>query len=451
MRQIFWIVVVAFLFAGESQAAESQRPNILVILADDLADWHLGCYGNKEIRTPHLDRLAAEGVRMANSFVCTPVCSPSRATFFTGRVPRQHGIFDFLTGREIPDPPQGQAVVPESFRHEVMISDLLSAAGYHCGYIGKWHVGGDATPQHGYKFWRVGLSLGRFTDPDVSVDGQKVTEKGYSTEIFTRYATEFIAQRKQPWFLVVAYQNPHLPYTGQPQRYYDMYKDATFDSFGIEPKAPNVLREGNLMDDPIGNLRKAAASTTALDDQIPPLLEALEKSGQRHNTLVMFTGDNGFLYGRHGAWSKGHATHPINMYEEVIRVPMIFSFPGRLRGGRVLSQFVSFYDVLPTLCEAAGVPVPQDRNLCGKSYWQILLGKQTRWDNVAFFNFRYTDAIRDERYKLVWRNDGKGPNELFDLQTDPREKQNRINDPALARVKEKLQTRLEAWRRRYQE
>lgn len=205
MRRVFWIVVVAFLFAGEAMSAESQRPNILVILADDLADWHLGCYGNKEIRIPHIDRLAAEGVRMANSFVCTPVCSPSRATFFTGRVPRQHGIFDFLAGREIPDPPQGQAAVPESFRQEVMISDLLSAAGYHCGYIGKWHMGADATPQHGYQFWRVGLSLGRFTDPDVSVDGQKVTEKGYSTEIFTRYATEFIAQRKQPWFLVVAY------------------------------------------------------------------------------------------------------------------------------------------------------------------------------------------------------------------------------------------------------
>lgn len=229
-----------------------------------------------------------------------------------------------------------------------------------------------------------------------------------------------------------------------------MYQDATFDSFGIEPKAPNVLREGNLMDDPIGNLRKAAASTTALDDQIPVLLEALEKSGQRNNTLVMFTGDNGFLYGRHGAWSKGPATHPINMYEEVIRVPMIFSFPGRLRGGRVLKEFVSLYDVLPTLCEAAGVPVPQDRNLCGQSYWQVLLGKQTRRDNVAFFNFRYTDAIRDERYKLVWRNDGKGPNELFDLQTDPHEKRNRIDDPTLARVKETLRARLEAWVRRYQ-
>lgn len=435
-----------------AQRAAAGRPNILVILADDLADWHLGCYGNREIRTPHLDRLAAEGTRMANSFVHTPICSPSRATFFTGRTARQHGIRDWLSPNPIPDPPQGQLAPPPSFKDEVMISDLLAAAGYYCGYIGKWHMGEDERPQHGYQFWygwtRGGS--GPYRDPVMSLNGRRVEEKGYLTEVWTERAVEFITERRaQPWFLVLAQFNPHTPYEGHPQRYYDLYKDVNFASFGIEPKAPNALREANLMNDPIGNLRKAAAATTALDDQIPRLLAALEQSGQRANTLVLFTGDNGYLYGRHGGWSKGEALNPYVMYEEVIRVPLLFSMPGRLPGGRVLREFVSFYDVLPTLCEAAGVPLPHGRNLPGRSYWPLLTGKQMKWRHTAYFNLRNVDAIRDERYKLVWRNDGQGPNELFDLRTDPRERQNRIGDPRLKKIKQRLQADLQRWIERY--
>ena len=461
-------LLVSAMIAASGFSAEERkpagRPNILIILADDLAAWHLGCYGNTEIKTPHLDRLAREGVLLRNAFCVTPICSPSRATLFSGRVPRQHGIHDFLggnydpaknpnhrrDGQPEPNPPQGQKAIPDSFKDEVMISDLLAAARYECGYVGKWHMGNDLQPQHNYRYWRAGLSSGKFTDAEVSVDGKRVTEKGYSTEIFTRLATDFIVQKhSQPWFLAISYQNPHLPYSGQPQKYYDLYKNAKFETFGIEPKAPNALREAPFMDDPIKHLRQAAASTTALDDQIPVLLDALETSGQRGNTLVLFTGDNGFLYGRHGVWSKGWATNPINMYEESIRVPMIISYP-KLQGGRELTQFVSFVDVLPTLCDVAGVRAPvRDRNLSGRSFWSVLQGKRTRWENIAFFNFRYCDAVRDERYKLVLRQ-GNGPDELFDLQADPRERENRITDPLLGKVQRRLQARLDTWKARYQ-
>lgn len=131
---------------------------------------------------------------------------------------------------------------------------------------------------------------------------------------------------------MVSHFNPHTPYEGHPQRYLDLYRNVNFTTFGVEPKAPNALREAEFMNDPIPALRRAAASTTALDDPIPPLLEALERAGQRDNTLIMFVGDNGFLYGRHGAWSKGWAQNPIVMYEEVVRVLMIFNWPGVLRG-----------------------------------------------------------------------------------------------------------------------
>jgi arylsulfatase A-like enzyme len=446
---------VSRLVAGAGPAEEAPgpvRPNVLVILADDLADWHLGCYGNQEIKTPHLDRLAREGIRMANSFVATPICSPSRATFFTGRVPRQHGIHDFLTGGGAParNPEQGQREPPASFRDEVMVSDLLAAGGYECGYVGKWHMGGDGTPQHGYSYWRGALRGSRYVDPEFAVDGRTVMEPGYATEVFTRLAVEFIRRpHARPWFLVASYHNPHVPYDDHPRKYYDLYRETRFESFGIEPRAPNALREGNYLDDPIANLRKAAAATTALDDQIPVLLAALDETGARSRTLVLFTGDNGFLYGRHGAWSKGWATNPINLYEEVVRVPLIFSFPGTLPGGRVLGEFVSFYDVLPTLLEACGLPERFDRErLCGRSYWQILRGERREWENAVFFNFRYASGIRTERFKLVLRG-GEGPDELFDLAADPREKTNRIGDPALAETREALRKKLEAWLDKY--
>ncbi|HYG77722.1 MAG TPA: sulfatase-like hydrolase/transferase [Planctomycetota bacterium] len=447
MPRTLLLAVALALCAGALTAGEPARPNILIIMADDLADWHLGCYGNKEIKTPHIDKFAADGTRMANSFCATPICSPSRATFFTGRLPRQHGIYDFL-GKPIPEPPQAQAAPPPSFKNEPMISDVFAAAGYTCGYIGKWHMGDDRVPQHNYSFW-YSLAAGGsapYRDPSISLNGKHVEETGYVPEIFTARALEYIREkREKPWLLVVSYTNPHTPYEGHPQKYYDMYFGCRFETFGIEPPAPNLLREGSMMKEPLLNLRKAAAATTALDDQIPPLLKALDDSGQRRNTLVMFTADNGYLYGRHGAWSKGHATNPINMYEEVIRVPMIYQYPEKLQPGRVIEQFVSFYDVLPTLCDAAGIQPPQDRRLVGRSYWPVLLGEHVQWDNSVYCTFRNTECLRDERYKIVLRNSAAGPNELFDLKEDPREKKNIFGLNESAPIRERMIRKLSAW------
>ena len=212
-------------------------PNILVIMADDLAAWMLGSYGNQEIKTPNLDNLARAGVRFANSFCATPICSPSRATFFTGRLPRQHGIYDFLVDHPIENPPQGQEAPPSSFANEVMISDLLSKAGYSCGYVGKWHMGADAQPGHGYKYTYTMIGGQRsYTDPEMSLNGQTVKEKGYLTDLMTRRACEFLDKQSTsaPFFLTIGYLNPHTPYTGHPQKYYDMYANTSFDTIGWE-------------------------------------------------------------------------------------------------------------------------------------------------------------------------------------------------------------------------
>lgn len=321
-REFLAATASAPLLAQRGGAAPA-RPNILLILADDLAAWMLGCYGNKEIKTPNIDAFARTGLRFLNSFVATPVCSPSRATLFTGRVPRQHGIHDFLTPKPVENPPQGQQAPPPEFANEVMISDVLSKAGYECGYVGKWHMGNDARPGHGYST-TVTLGANRYQDPTLFRNGERVEEKGYLAEILTKDATTFLDKQSsaKPFFLTVSYFNPHTPYEGHPQKYYDMYAGTSFETVGWEIPAKNALREKEMLKDTVGNLRRAAAATTALDDQIPVLLRKLAEKGLLENTLIVFTGDNGFLLGRHGLWSKGHASDPINMYEEVVKVPL---------------------------------------------------------------------------------------------------------------------------------
>lgn len=453
-RRSFLASSAAPLFAQKKTAAP--RPNVLLIVADDLASWMLGCYGNTEIRTPNIDRLARSGVRFINNFCCTPICSASRATLFTGRTPMQHGIHDFLTEKPVEKPPQGQAAPPPSFQNEVMISDLLAGAGYNCGYVGKWHMGNDQQPGHGYQYSYTMLGGSRsYTDPEMALNGKMIQEKGYLADLMTQRAGEYIDQQSaaKPFFLTVSYLNPHTPYSGHPQKYYDMYKDTRFETVGFEKPAPNALREKDLLNDTLGNLRKCAASVTALDDQIPLLLNRLQQKGVRDNTIVVLTGDNGYLLGRHGLWSKGLASDPINMYEEVMQVPMLWNWHGRIPAELARPELVSFYDMLPTVCEATGVSAPSGRNLCGRSYLPLAtnqpLPKKQPWTNLVFGHFRNADMARDSRYKLVSRNAGEGPNELFDLRADPREKMNQFENPAFVTVRDRMRRALDGWRKKY--
>lgn len=428
---------------------------MLLIIADDLAAWMLGCYGNREIRTPNIDALSRGGVRFNNSFVCTPICSASRATLFTGRTPMQHGIHDFLSDRPIENPPQGQAQPPSGFSNESMISDVLAAQGYRCGYAGKWHMGADQTPQHKFESWYSMLGgSANYQNPRMSSNGQVQEEKGYLADLITQHANRFLDDQKpdRPFFLVASYFNPHVPYDGHPQKYYDMYAQTKFDTFGWEPASPTALREKEYLKDTVGNLRKCAAATTALDDQIPSLLAKLTEKGLRDNTLILFVGDNGFLLGRHGLWSKGLASDPINMYEEVMRVPMIVNWPGRAPVESTRPEMVSFYDVLPTIVDAVDGQLP-NRNLCGRSFLPIITGtplpKKEPWRNLVFGHYRNTEMARDNRFKLVQRNDGKGPNELFDLRADAREKVNLYENPQFITVRQRLAADLNRWRTQY--
>jgi choline-sulfatase len=431
------------------------RPNIVLIVADGLGSWMLGCGGNREIRTPNIDQLAQTGTRFQNHLVCTPASSPSLATLLTGRVPRQHGIQDFLTGEPVENPPQGQAAAPPSFHSEVMLSDVLSGTGYECGYVGDWHMGDDQTAQHGFRFWYTLLrdAAPAYQDPRVSWNGQPVSEKGYLTDLLTAKAGAFLDQQTpaKPFFLTVSYLNPHPPYEGHPARYYEAYAKVNFETTGWEPTAANALRGKNYLSDTVVNLRKAAAAITALDDQIPLLLAKLHQRGLRENTVIVFTGSSGYLLGRHGLWSDGLASDPINMYEDVTQTPMIWHWLGNIPAQSVRPELVSAYDFVPTVCDLAGVAPPAGRNLCGTSYLLPLTGKplpkKSRWRSVVFGQYRNTEMARDGRFKLVLRNNGSGPNEFFDLAVDPREKANQYQNEKFLNERAQMTRAIEGWRK----
>lgn len=449
-RRAFLGATGAALLPAQSAA----KPNIVFVLADDLASWMLGCYGNTEIQTPNIDRLARMGTRFVNSFVCSPICSPSRATLFSGRAPQQHGIHDFLTENPVEKPPQGQKAAPATFASEVLLFDILATSGYRCGYAGKWHMGNDSKPGHQLEFSYTLTGGSRsYVDPEMSFNGTVRKEKGYLTELITGQAVDFLDKqtKDKPFFLTLGYLNPHTPYNGHPQKYYDLYQNTAFNTIGFEPAAPNALREKEMLNDMLGNMRKAAASLTALDDQIPVLQKKLRDKGLWENTIFILAGDNGYLHGRHGLWSKGLASDPINMYEEVMKVPMIWSWPGRIPVEGARPELISFYDFVPTVCEITGATVP-GRNLVGRSYSNLLFNKPFKkgenWQNLVFGQFRNTEMARDQYYKLVQRNNGEGPNELFDLRQDPRERVNRYEDPGFVTIRERLTNALAAWKKR---
>ncbi|HLN04038.1 MAG TPA: sulfatase-like hydrolase/transferase [Bryobacteraceae bacterium] len=428
------------------------RPNIVLIVADGLGAWMLGSGGNKEIRTPNLDQLAQAGTRFPNHLACTPSSSPSLATLLTGRVPRQHGIQDFLTGEPIENPPQGQAAAPPSFRNEILLSDILAGVGYECGFVGEWNLGDDRTPQHGFHFWYTIDGAGVYQDPHMNWNGQSVAEKGYLTDLITAKAGTFFEQQTvaKPFFLTIRYLNPHPPYDGHPARYQEMYAKTQFDTTGWEPAAANALRGKEYFKDPVGTLRKAAAGITALDDQIPLLLAKLSQRGLRENTIVVVTSSNGHLLGRHGLWTGGLASNPINMYDEVVLTPMIWHWLGRVPAQSLRPEVVSAYDLVPTVCGLLEVPPPEGRNLCGRSYHLLVMGKplpkKSPWRAVVFGNYRNTEMARDTRFKLVLRNNGSGPNEFFDLADDPREKANLYENPKFLVERDQMRRAIESWR-----
>lgn len=429
-------------------ATIASRPNVVFILTDDQGPWAAGCYGNPEIQTPSLDRLAAEGVRFDQFYCTSPVCSPSRASFLTGRLPSQHGIHQWLHDENM------GAGAREYLAGEVGYTQVLADHGYVCGLSGKWHMGDSLRPQQGFSFWYAHQQGGGpYHNAPMIRDGVPYLEPGYITEVITDEALGFLdRQQGQPFFLHVTYTAPHSPWTGHPQDLMDYYDDCPFASCPQEPRHPWAI---SLTDRCLGNremLKGYFAAVTAMDRGVERILQRLEELGLAENTIVVFAGDNGFSCGHHGFWGKGNGTHPRNMYDNSVRVPFILRWPGQLPAGHTCNALVSAYDFLPTLLDLLELPLPEGRNLPGRSFRPLLSdpAADSREHVVVFDEYGPVRMIRTHDFKYVYRH-AYGPHELFDLVNDPEEQENLIDVPSRARLRAELQGELTAWFARYVE
>ncbi|MEZ4869677.1 MAG: sulfatase [Caldilineaceae bacterium] len=409
-------------------------PNIILINCDDLGYGDLGCYGSQRNKTPHLDRLAAEGMRFTDFYMGSPVCSPSRAAMLTGCYPPRIGFAEF-DGRWVLFPGQGLGLHPD----EVTIATLLKQAGYATKIVGKWHCGDQPAflpTRHGFdSYYGIPYSndMGRQSEIDTYPplpllrDEEVIQAQPDQASITERYVEESVrfirAHREQPFFLYFAHMYVHLP---------------------IYPPERFMQESAN---------GRYGAAVQAIDWSVGVLLYELKQLGLDENTLVIFTSDNGSR-----ARDEGGSNEPLRGYKGTTweggqRVPCLMRWPGQIPAGTVCRALTTAMDLYPTLAAIADVPIPQDRSIDGKDIRPLLWGEAgatTPHDAFFYYIMHNLMAVRSGKWKLhvghfILRDDRVEPlAELYDLDADIGETTN-LYDQHPAIVAE-LMAKLEACR-----
>ncbi len=445
-RGLLLIAVLVLFVAAAAIRCEARSPNVVLILTDNHGAWTLGCYGNRDIQTPHIDRLAREGMLFEHCYSSNAVCSPTRATLLTGLIPSQHGVHSYLTAGGAQIGPRAYSTITE-FR---TLPKILSEAGYTCGLSGKWHLGDNLKPQEGFTTW-VTMPHGHtqtFYNADVVEDGKVRKEPRYLTDFWTDHGVEFINENKdKPFFLYLAYNGPYGLGGSMLQparnRHADYYADKELKSFPREKMNPWLFGERKLLNN-VDAMRRYAAEISGVDDGVGRILAALEANKIDDDTLVIFTADQGLAGGQNGFWGMGDHTRPLTAFDWTTHVPLIFRHPGRIRAEQRSDILVSNYDFLPTMLDYLGLKekTPQQPRLPGRSYSGSLSGKPDAGDNTVFFEFETTRAVRTRDWKFV-RRFPEGPDELYDLKGDPDERHNLVDRPAHAAQQKELRRRLD--------
>jgi choline-sulfatase len=451
MKNIFFLLPL-LVPAQTVQAGEPKRLNVISIVTDDQARWALGCYGNRDVRTPNMDRLAREGALFKNAFVATPVCSPSRASFMTGKYGTQVGITDWIEPKEAA---KGVGL-PE---HAVPWPAVLKRAGYVTGLIGKWHLG---TLERFHPTKRGFDHFFGFTgggnvpiDPTLEREGKTQKLKGSLPDILVDDAIDFVrTNQDKPFALCLHFREPHAPYAPTPKEDSDPFKN-------LEPTLPKY---------PDLNLAKVKqltleyyASIHSIDRNLGRLFAELDKLGLLENTIILFTSDHGYNIGHHGIWHKGNGNWILNsttarrpnMYETSLAVPLLIRWPGVVKGGTQIDPMVSNIDTFVSVLSILKVPPPEGYRHEGKDFTPLLRGAKVPWRDAVFFQYDLHNgpmsqmrSVRTERWHLVRQYlDNKMPNEFFDLQNDLGEEKNLFDDPAHRAVRDELQARLTLWMR----
>jgi N-acetylglucosamine-6-sulfatase len=433
-----------FLAALPLAAAQQRRPNTLFILIDDLRYDALGCLGHPWLKTPNIDRIAKEGAIFRNAFVTTSLCSPSRASFMTGRWVQAHGIKS-----------NGDNA---AMSHQlVTFSALQQKAGYETAYIGKLHMGEDASPRPGFDHWVSFKGQGVYTDPEFNINGKAAPQEGFMTDLLNEQAIKYLKQpRTKPFSLYFAHKAVHGPFT-PPERHRELYADAPIqkhpnaqDDLTGKPmlqreilvdakKNPGQVRGGP----PNETIRNQLRLMQAVDEGVGEIFKVLEETKQLDNTLIIFTSDNGYFHGDHGLGDKRAA------YEESLRIPFVARYPKWFKAGSTNDAVILNVDIAPTMMEIAGVKPPA--NVRGKSLVPLFAGGVKAvhadfyceyFEEPGFPRIPTWHAVRTDRWKYIEYPGNAEWSELYDLKNDPYELKNLVAEPTAAIEKKKLQTRL---------
>lgn len=445
-REFLGAVGALALIAKTGHSITTKKPNILFILADDMGQHQLNCYGNSFYETPNIDRIAARGMKFTNGYAAATVCSPTRASIMTGKYPARLHITDYIPGNPYPyaklKTPDWQKFMP---LEEKLLPELLAEAGYVCGHFGKWHLSKDKNYQPG----RPGDPDTRgFSDvlaldkPNASQAVEAGADPDYDAhrvrEITDRAITFMENNQEKPFFCYVAHSSIHLPimeYTPRVIKY------------ARKPDASNRM----------GNNPFIGAMVETLDKNVGRLLDMLEETGLMENTLVVFLGDNGDYFGKQGRkplyGSKG------DLYEGGVRVPFLMQWPGVIPAGSECAEPVCSIDFVPTFAEMTGLRI-EDTTVDGVSLLPAMTSCASLNRDALYWHYPHYHAlgiapsgsIREGNYKLIeWFEksidgiDTPGALELFNLEKDPGESRDLATD--LPDKTRELYEKLKAWRK----
>jgi arylsulfatase A-like enzyme len=432
-------------YNGEDTASKpTARPNILLFFTDDHGRWLQQAYGNSEVKTPNLERIARNGVLMLNAHTTSPVCSPARASFFTGVMPSQHGIHDWIEEKT-------QAYAYPWLKGQTLISQLLKDAGYHTGLVGKWHCGEERFPHPGFDEW-YSYWVSQYPHSghqNFSDNGRHVTADGFQSPFLSAQAIAFLNGHfaskttvDSPFFLFVGYTDTHTPHNSMPNELVAEYNDATFRDIPREQfSRDHGIALIPVSKDPEVERRKHQeyyAAASSVDREVGRVLDALDALGQTDNTIVIYTGDHGLNAGHHGMWEKGNGTIPQNFLEESIMVSCAIAWRnGGIPSGLSLDLPVNHCDLFETLLDLAGALPDAEAsrriNSPGRSYLEYLRGDpKESWRKEVFCEYGNARMIKEDGYKLIVRYPFQGiafENEFYDLKADPRETFNIFKEP----------------------
>jgi N-acetylglucosamine-6-sulfatase len=435
---------------GERLFAQTpgKRPNILFILTDDHRWDCMGVMGHPFVKTPNMDRIANEGVLFENAFVTTSLCSPSRASFLTGQYASVHGVINNFTRWD-------------EERNITFLQHLKQAAGYDTAFIGKWHMPGGGLPN------LPGVDLfisftkkdgqGDYYNCPIYKNGELVTEprNPYITEDLTDYALEYISkERNAPFALYLSHKAVHHDWR-PPKHLEGIYKDADLSFLPPESDTFDTWTGNNWLEGTMGLMhpvyKRYCECVTSVDEQIGRILALLEEKGILDDTIIVYAGDNGYIWGEHRLYAKHWP------YEESMRIPYLVRYGNYIPDpGRRADQMVLNIDLAPTLMQVAGIsPV---ESMQGESFAPILRSADSRGRD-AFIYELFKDfpfggrvpphkALRTERYKYIEWEECRSP-ELYDLASDPREMANLIGTSQGDKLVDELARKLASLKEEY--